>query len=136
MASLDLTYQVLATSEVEDMLFPATRDGNTCSQLRQLFHQIFLHGKQSYQGYFPILPGPPLHDVVAVAVLLENVDVDDGGGERWEVQMVLDGEQDGRTTVSACEKGKPGVRIPRRVGERAIWEAMKASLDIAEEQHP
>ena len=132
MAPLDLTYQVLASSEVEARLFPATRGNGPRSALRQLFHEILLHNKQTYQRSFPSLPGPPLHDVLAVAVLLEAVDADDRGGERWKVEMVLEGEQDGRTMMTPCDTGKPGVRIPRSIDEVAVWEAMALALAKAE----
>lgn len=87
------------------------------------------------------MAGPPLHDPIAVAVLLRHDEIvfDDHQGERWHVEIVTDGlhsdndeerGQVGRTIISKAEQG--GVRIPRSLQVERFWAMIDAALTQAE----
>ena len=94
---------------------------------------------------FGIAEGPPLHDPVAVAVVLfdigaEKLAFDDLDGERWRVKVVTDGihssleeerGQVGRTVIWRAD-GK-GVRIPRSLDVANFWKVVGGCLERAEE---
>ena len=112
--------------------------------LRQMFHDLLLFFAHTYSEVYGLTEGPPLHDPIAVAVLLEsvpgsNMSFADGGGERWHVKVVTDGShsrheaergQVGRTVVSKSDKG--GVRIPRSMQVDSFWKLIEHCIQAAE----
>ena len=100
----------------------------------------------TYADVFGIAAGPPLHDPIAVAVLLDQIhgqdlDFDDRDGERWYIRVVTDGlhselaeerGQVGRTIATKAAKGKGGVRIPRGLNVRRFWDLLDQCLHRAE----
>ncbi|KAI5280230.1 Uridine nucleosidase 1, partial [Ascosphaera acerosa] len=153
MATLDLTHKVLATPDVLDAVLyadPVTRQHS--SDLRQMLFDLLTFFTKTYKDVFGLVDGPPLHDPLAVAVLLSNLNptlmarpggpelaltFDDRGGERFHVRAVTDGvhQQDrarvgqlGRTVVTPLEGGAQGcggVAIPRGVDVPAFWGIVK-----------
>ncbi len=90
--------------------------------------------------------GPPLHDPIAVAVLLidlfkEPLEFDDGGGERWHVNVITEGlhsdcsverGQVGRILVRPAGVQEGGVRIPRGVDVKHFWAILEGCVQSAE----
>ena len=112
--------------------------------LRQLFHQILVFFAHTYRDIFGLSKGPPLHDPLAVATLLDGlsevIGFDDRGGERWHVNVVTDGLHSnldsergevGRTVITKAEEG--GVRIPRGVDVHRFWELVERCMQRAEQ---
>ncbi|KAL8716847.1 MAG: hypothetical protein Q9225_005862 [Loekoesia sp. 1 TL-2023] len=115
---LDVTHQVLATKSVQErVLYGSSSLGQTnVTNVRQMFYDLLVFFAHTYADVFGISEGPPLHDPVAVAVVLseigaENLAFDDGGGERFNVDVVTDGAH----SDSDTERGQ--------VGRTVIWEA-------------
>lgn len=95
-----------------------------------------------------MVEGPPLHDPVAIAVLLSDdawpsLAFDIGQGERWDVQVVTSGEhsdddkkrgQVGRTIITPARDG--GVRIPRGMNVSEFWDILTKVLGRAEMMLP
>ena len=144
---LDLTHQVLATREVQQTLLTGTaftKMSVAAKNVRQMFHDLLLFFAHTYSEVYGITEGPPLHDPIAVAVLLDTITgpllkFDDGGGERWHVNIVTDGlhsrheeerGQVGRTVVTKSDHG--GVRIPRSMDVESFWAVMESCLQNAE----
>ena len=140
---LDLTHQILATSEVQDMVLhgPDHSMNDTAPQnaknLRKLFHDLLVFFASTYRDVFGLVDGPPLHDPIAIAVLLGDAELafNDLGCERWHVAIVTDGRhgdndeeqgQLGRTVISKAEYG--GVRIPRGLHVKRFWELIQDAL--------
>lgn len=108
--------------------------------LRQLFHEILLFFAHTYRDVFGLTKGPPLHDPLAVAILLgTSLRFDDHDGERWHVDVVTDGlhsnsseeqGQVGRTVITKAEEG--GVRIPRGVDVHRFWTIVDDCMRRAE----
>lgn len=133
---LDLTHQAYATPKVQEMLVTGAQ-GRT--RLRIMFNELLMFFAQTYSDVFGLHDGPPLHDPLAVAVLLADhadptvrVPFDDNGGERWTVDVVLEGEQIGRTVIVPAKDGN-GVRIPRSLDLNRFWEALESCMAKADE---
>lgn len=137
---------MLADREVqENLLHPPGRIPGLPENpfnIRKLFHEILVFFAHTYSEVFGLIDGPPLHDPIAVAVLLDNLggsDIfDDDGKERWHVQVVTAGQhseqeekrrQLGRTVIIKAEEG--GVRIPRRMNVKAFWELIEICMGNA-----
>ena len=123
---LDLTHLAFANKSVQDMLrFGHTADGvGKPTRLRQMYHELLMFFAQKYSEVFGLSDGPPLHDPVAVAVVLaESVDTEsriqfETGGERWDVSVELAGDQVGRTRAA---KSDVGITIPRSFDLEKFW---------------
>ena len=118
--------------------------------IRPLFHDLFVFFAQTYRDVFGLLDGPPLHDPIAVAVLLDNMldntlpntlAFDDREGERWSVKVVTDGQhsylaseqgQVGRTVARKVMAGQGGVRIPRGTDVQRFWNIIDDCISRAE----
>ncbi|KAL8818765.1 MAG: hypothetical protein Q9223_002667 [Gallowayella weberi] len=145
---LDLTHQVLATEAVQSKLRhgPSDLAGKKSSDTRQMFHDLLMFYANTYADIFGISEGPPLHDPLAVAVVLydehyADLDFDDGDGERWDVRVVTDGlhsEYDGergqlgRTVISKSNERGVGVRIPRGLDVARFWTLVEDCLQSAD----
>ncbi len=143
MIPLDLTHQVLATKAVlEKLRYVASNPASKfTSDVRQLFRELLLFFSHTYADVYGISEGPPLHDPLAVAVVLFDVGAmdlafDDRDGERWHVSVVTDGDhsdddhktnQVGRTVISSASGG--GVRIPRGLDVARFWDVIEDCLE-------
>ncbi|KAL8651308.1 MAG: hypothetical protein Q9226_004758 [Calogaya cf. arnoldii] len=134
---IDLTHQVRATKAVQEKLRHGVRDSieEETSSVRQMFNELLVFFAHTYADVFGITDGPPLHDPLAVALVLfdqgwTNLNFDDRGGERWDVNVITNGlhsdddherGQVGRTTISPSEAKGVGVCIPRSLNVELFW---------------
>lgn len=139
--SLDLTHQVLASRDVQTRILHGDGDPTTPpTVLRQMLYELLLFFASTYETEFGLTTGPPLHDPLAVAIILSTlnpefaskhpdqaVKFDDRDGERFSVTVVTDGlhgkdialvGQLGRSVVTS---NPTGVCIPRGVDLAAFW---------------
>ncbi|KAL2223087.1 uridine nucleosidase Urh1 [Thermoascus aurantiacus ATCC 26904] len=153
--SLDLTHQVLASRTVQSRILTGTTDGSsTPTVLRRILHALLTFFAATYDTVFGLSTGPPLHDPLAVAVLLSNLNpifakanpdkalrFDDKGGERFSVTVVTDGKhgddasltgQLGRTIAKATTDGR-GVAIPRGVDVEKFWDMIIDCIQRADD---
>lgn len=155
MIPLDLTHQVLATAEVQHRILRDTTapplQSQRSSSIRPLYFDLLVFFAKTYRDVFGLVDGPPLHDPIAVVLLLENlvgmgastpVTFDDRGGERWHVSVVTDGIHSsipaeegeiGRTIATRVLDGQPGVRIPRGMDVQRFWDVIEQCISRAEE---
>jgi len=157
---LDVTHQVLATKEVQELLLygpnagfsGSDMDRGTPSTLRVMLVELLLFFASTYAEVFGITAGPPLHDPLAVAVIFDGIkgfevpfydyeEGDEGRGERWSVEVLTEGTigeaikgetQTGRTLVQLLEKGKEGVKIPRSLDVKRFWYLLEECLARAD----
>lgn len=133
--TLDLTHQVLATKEVRDMLLRGREDRAHPTRLRRMFHELLMFFAHTYEEVFGLSEGPPLHDPVAVAVLLDRLAggseslFEDAKHERWHVHVETAGEEEGRTRVSASDEG---VFIPRTLQLGRFWDIIEDCMAKAD----
>ncbi|KAF2097337.1 nucleoside hydrolase [Rhizodiscina lignyota] len=145
--SLDLTHQCLATRKVREFLLhgaTGSPEGKEPSRLRRLNEEILAHFASSYEEFFEMSRGPPLHDPLAVAAIFgfENDAIFPDDGARYSVSVVTAGEhgtsdevrgQVGRTVVTKLPDGSSGgVRIPRKLNVDAFWKMLEQCYSIAE----
>ena len=141
--TLDLTHQVFATKSVRDLVMYSTKNedsqnGGQPPRLRQMFHDLLIFFAKTYADVFGLTDGPPLHDPLAVAVLLAGyddgqtrIDFNDRGGERFKIDVELTGPELGRTKSNVAPEG---VRIPRSLDTSKFWEILNECLERADEQ--
>jgi uridine nucleosidase len=150
---LDLTHQCLATKPVRESLLHGVRGPDQSrkpSKLRILLSEILEFFAASYDEFFDIKAGPPLHDPLAVAVLFgfaaSKVEgchpvIFEDDGERYTVSIVTAGEhsssdavrgQVGRTVVKTSDIVGHGVRIPRKLNVDTFWQVLEECCSIAE----
>lgn len=163
---LDLTHQFLATAEIQHALrfgfdfkysssdsassnnyTPAT---TTITTVRKLYSQILTFFAKTYADVFGLTQGPPAHDPLAVAAVLQpdlffanttGTGTGTGNGERFAVQVIIDGEhgasdhvrsnsgsQCGRTVATLLPAHELGVRIPRSLDAEKVWRMLDDCL--------
>ncbi|EXJ95917.1 DNA glycosylase [Capronia coronata CBS 617.96] len=134
--TLDVTHQAYANPDVQNTLLHGAH-GPT--RLRTMFNELLMFFAERYADVYDLTQGPPLHDPIAVAVLLGTqmdeamrIGFNDRGGERWNVDVVLEGEQLGRTVATKAESGK-GVTIPRSLDLAQFWRSLESCMARADE---
>ncbi|PWY69685.1 uridine nucleosidase Urh1 [Aspergillus heteromorphus CBS 117.55] len=142
--TLDLTHQVLATSTVRNLVRHGVDDPSVePTTLRQMLYELLIFFASTYESVFGLASGPPLHDPLAVAVILSTLNpsyakkhpeqalkFDDRDGERFAVNIITDGLHGtwgadpalvGALGRSVAEPSPKGVCIPRGVDLDAFW---------------
>lgn len=159
---LDVTHQVLATRGVQNLLLHGKVDKMDNlrtvakpSTLRTMFVELLNFFGHTYATVFGITEGPPLHDPLAVAAILESVpeyeipfyDYAPGQNERrerYEVAIVTEGTHEqalggetetGRTIVKLLERGEGGIKIPRGLNVQKFWTTLEECLQRADERN-
>ncbi|CZR50219.1 related to uridine ribohydrolase [Phialocephala subalpina] len=163
MIPLDVTHLVLATEEVQSLLLHGKggmekagvlvdgKVGEGKSTLRKMLVELLLFFAKTYRDVFGIEEGPPLHDPLAVAVVLDGIseaeipfydfeEGKEGARERYDVHVVTEGSHDealngaetGRTVVKLLPKGEDGVKIPRGLDVKRFWGILEECLQRAD----
>lgn len=138
---------MLATKAVQDQLLYGSSNpkGKESSDIRRMFHDLLVFFAHTYADVGGIPEGPPLHDPLAVAVVLsdvgaERLDFHYADGERFNVGVVTDGMhsdwdevrgQVGRTTIR--ELNGPKLRIPRGLNVGRFWSVIEECLQRVDE---
>ena len=117
-----------------------------------MYYDLLTFYVRTYNDVFGLTDGSPLHDPVAVAIILfdegiEDLQFDDHGGERFSIFVRLEGqhespdyhnrninqEQLGRTVVTHLGSGVDGIRIPRGLNVSRFWDVIESCLQRVEE---
>ena len=151
---LDLTHQVIATYDIRQRLLNGSSSAAQSAGLtvRQMYHDLLIFYVKTYNDVFGLVDGSPLHDPVAVAVVLfdegiKELSFDDAGGERFSIVVRTEGEHEqpdfhdrnvhqaqlGRTVVKKLASGAEGIRIPRGLAAACFWNILDDCLQRAEE---
>ncbi|KAJ5278988.1 Inosine/uridine-preferring nucleoside hydrolase [Penicillium angulare] len=152
--SLDLTHQVLADKNVQTRILHGSSDpSKKPTVVRQILHDLLLFFAGTYEKVFGLSTGPPLHDPLAVAAILSNLNpvfakknpekaitFDDKDGERFAIHIVTDGlhgqdvsvtGQLGRSIATPVEGA--GVAVPRGVDLEAFWNLILECVQLADD---
>ncbi|OQE46653.1 hypothetical protein PENCOP_c001G08514 [Penicillium coprophilum] len=154
MIGLDLTHQVLASQAVQTrILHGSIHSTSEPTVLRQILHALLTFFAATYEKCFGLITGPPLHDPIAVAVILSTLNpafakkhpdqaltFDDKGGERFAVSIVTDG-QHGKDVSTTGQLGRSiatpvdgaGVAIPRGIDLDAFWNIILQCVQLADD---
>lgn len=162
MIPLDVTHLVLATGEVQQRLLhggggPVESEAKGRTTLRVMLVELLNFFAETYRTVFGITEGPPLHDPVAVAVVLQSLpeehriplyDFDirrDGGKrqERFSVKVVTEGTyedayagaQTGRTLATLLPEGEQGVAIPHGLDIPKFWTVIEECIQRADKNN-
>lgn len=139
--TLDLTHQVFATRSIQNLILYGDEEQGQypkSTRLRTLFYELLTFFAKTYADVFGLTAGPPLHDPLAVAVLLAEmreeelrIDFDDNGRERFSVDVELTNPELGRTRTKTIPAG---VRIPWALDTKKFWRTLNDCLARADEQ--
>jgi uridine nucleosidase len=134
---LDVTHQAYAGKSVQDMLLNG-KTGGQPTRMRRMYNELLMFFADTYKKVFGLTEGPPLHDPLAVAVLLwyhsdpsVAIDFDDRNGERWDISVITEGDQVGRTVATAAKEGSV---IPRSLDLEKFWNVLEECMDRADEK--
>ncbi|KAJ5678913.1 hypothetical protein N7462_007157 [Penicillium macrosclerotiorum] len=152
--SLDLTHQVLASQAVQTRILHGNSDASKPpTVLRQILHALLTFFATTYEKVFGLATGPPLHDPLAVAVILSTLNpafaaahpdqalrFNDKGGERFALSIVTDGRH-GEDVSTTGQLGRslaapidgPGVAVPRGVDLEAFWTMILQCVQLADD---
>ncbi|KAK9854995.1 uncharacterized protein MYU51_003327 [Penicillium brevicompactum] len=152
--ALDLTHQVLASQAVQTrILHGSIHSDQEPTVLRQILHALLTFFAATYEKAFGLTTGPPLHDPLAVAVILSTLNpafatqhpnqtlkFDDKNGERFALHIVTDGHHGEDVSVTghmgrsiATPVDGPGVAIPRGVDLEAFWNMILQCVQLADD---
>lgn len=146
---LDVTHLVLATKDVQALLLNG-KNGKGKTTLRVMLVELLLFFAKTYAEVFGITEGPPLHDPLAVAAILDGISgaeipfydfTGEGKRERYAIHVITEGSHEdaqagaetGRTIVKLLPEGEDGVKIPRGLNIPRFWSVLEDSLDMADE---
>lgn len=153
---LDVTHLVLATKEVQALLLYGKAGGafgaTGRTTLRTMLVELLNFFAKTYADMFGMTEGPPLHDPLAVAVVLDGIagveipfydykENEIGRMERFNVEVVTDGShgdalegaETGRTIATLLPEGEEGVKIPRGLDVGRFWTVIEDCLELADE---
>jgi uridine nucleosidase len=146
---LDVTHLVLATKDIQSLLLNG-KEGTGTTTLRVMLVELLTFFAKTYAEVFGITEGPPLHDPLAVAVVLDGIQgveipfydfVVGGKRERYAVHVVTEGSHEeaqagaetGRTVATLLAEGEKGVKIPRGLDIGRFWSILEDCLERADE---
>lgn len=156
MITLDLSHQVLATPAVQTRVLKGSNHLSTRpSVLRQILHALLTFFAATYDTVFGLSSGPPLHDPLAVAVVISSLNpafaekhptqalrFDDNDGERFTVGVVTDGHHGPDVSVTgqlgrtiAAKKDGLGIAIPRGVDLAGFWDVIMDCIERADQRN-
>lgn len=132
---LDLTHQALASDEIQRLLLD-DKDKTQSTRLRRMFNDLLMFFQKTYKEVFGLTEGPPLHDALAVAVLLASASETDvripfgsDDQQRWHLSVVLAGVEAGRTVIKPA---LGGVFIPKSLDLPKFWEVLNHCMTLAD----
>lgn len=155
---LDITHQVLATAEVQQMLLHGNNsralERAKPSTLRVMLVELLNFFAHTYATVFGLTDGPPLHDPLALAVIFDGIpeieipfiDIKDPqhGRERYHVRILTEGTfeeavsgkmQTGRSIATLLPPGSEGVKIPRTLDVKKFWSTLEECVERADKHN-
>ncbi|KAI9171572.1 Uridine nucleosidase [Paramyrothecium foliicola] len=157
MVPLDLSHQVLATEDVRNLLLygkDGEKTGSGKTTLRTMLVELLYFFAKTYSDVFGITAGPPLHDPLAVAAVLQGTpdeiafpswdakkSEEPPYDERFEVTVNTEGtfeeahkgKETGRTYAKKLPRGEKGVQIPRSADVPHFWQVIEECIERADE---
>jgi uridine nucleosidase len=131
---LDLTHRLCITPSVLDMVKEGPRGTTT---LRLAFYQFLRFYHDSFAKVTGLEIGAPLHDPIAFAVVLANLEdpahelrFDVPPSERWHVEVSIDEAEAGRLSISRSDSG---IIIPKDLDVAKFWSVFDECLHRADD---
>ncbi|ODQ81147.1 hypothetical protein BABINDRAFT_33839 [Babjeviella inositovora NRRL Y-12698] len=131
---LNLTHQAICTKKVRVGLYDPSNPSKS-SPLRQMFSELmmFFAITCETQGF---MDGPPVHDPVAVYVLLAMYGEAGLGFEytSYDLTVPLEGEREGETAV--VKEDPQGVKVGLGLNIEKFWNAFLQCMELADVNAP
>lgn len=135
---LDVTHQAFATKQIQDLLLHGKdHQIKEPTRLRRMYNELLMFFASTYADVFDLRGVPPLHDPLAVAALLADhterlvrIVFDNGKGERWDVNVVCEGQELGRTVAKPSTSGTV---VPRSLDLDRFWSELEKCIVRADE---
>lgn len=127
---LDVTHTAIATKEV---MARVLNDGS--QTVRRMLYELLVFFSDTYLAKFNFTEGPPVHDPIAVAVLIpeyfsdESLDVK---YTRYDIDVVLEGSHLGQTVLT--NPNPSGVAVVESINISRFWDLVMESLDALEQK--
>lgn len=135
---LNLTHKAIATERILEMVQKsATLDRR--SVLRQMYYELLIFFADTYKKHQGFTAGPPVHDPLAVTVLLSLYKDEFGIDEfpelhlkysRHKIAVVQDGQKEGMFQLSADPEN--GTLIAEDIDLAKFWDLVLLALDNIE----
>ncbi|KAK6356952.1 Uridine nucleosidase 1 [Orbilia javanica] len=148
LAPLDLTHTVLVTPSVQKTLM------STPSTFRTMLYELLMFFSETYIQVFGMTEGPPLHDPVAVAALMDESFGMEFEFEETGVKIICNGEDMGRTVKVAEGEGvnehegkqvlgdgglgvgEVKVKVGKKLNVAKFWEVVMDVVERADKVSP
>lgn len=137
LAPLNITHKAIATKEIQRKVYNEELEN---SMLRLTFYKILMFFAKSYAGRPEFIEGPPVHDPLAVFLLLpmlEGSNKYDFKYLRRKIDVITEGEKEGsviftNTNLADGINEKDGVYIGLDINVKEFWDYVLDSLALAD----
>ncbi len=127
---IDVTHTAILSESVEKQIL---NEPNT-TLLRKMLYELMVFFKDTYVKEQGFVDGPPIHDPLAVIVLLEEYGVENMGIEsiRYQLDTVEEGELEGKLEYKPDDRG---VKVVTKLDIGKFWEIILKVITIADGDH-
>jgi uridine nucleosidase len=127
LSPLDVTHKVICTADIQDRILNKPHT----TPLRQMVYDLLTFFANAYKTHQDFKDGPPIHDQVAVFVLLSEYAVSSIGLEikRLKIHVEEAGEHEGKLICQA----DGDIRVVLNLDVKAFWEDALEVLSIADD---
>lgn len=126
---IDVTHTAILDEPTEKKILNAP---NT-TPLRKMLYELMVFFKETYVKEQGFIQGPPIHDPLAVVVLLEEYGVEDMGIKsiRYDIDTVEEGELEGKLQYKENDNG---VKVVMGLNVDKFWEIILKVIETADSQ--
>lgn len=127
---IDVTHTAILTDSIEKKILNESNP----SPLRKMLYELMVFFKDTYVKEQGFVEGPPIHDPLAVVVLLDEYGVENMGikSVRLQLDTVEDGELEGKLEHKL---NKNGVKVIQELDIEKFWEIILRVINIADSEH-
>ncbi|ODV97618.1 hypothetical protein PACTADRAFT_132 [Pachysolen tannophilus NRRL Y-2460] len=129
---LDLTHKAIATIEIEKKIL-----SNSITNFRQLLYDLIIFFKKTYIEQQGFIKGPPVHDPLAVAVLLPfyNLEYENYPLEfkfnTYKLQIIENGPESGKLII-LDNNFQNGIKVGYDMNINNFWNIVLETIQIAD----
>ena len=131
---LDMTHKAIATSSVQARVLGGGQTGQPTSTVRRMLYELLVFFAETYLSKFNFTEGPPVHDPLAVALLIPEYFPElktelEVQYKKYKVEVVLDNVHIGQTVLVNPDPTN-GVAIVTNMNIPKFWDLVMNALEI------